>query len=170
MTKMAGFELIALETKPMAVERAVLAAASPRGAAVIIEIGTEISRVIIWDGNIRLITTVNIGNNQLKDALGTSNFNNSNLASHDSLAPAINSFCNEIVNAIKYHQTRDHKPRPVTEIVLCGSGAEVPGMSEKIESALKIKTIRVLPRVEGNEKLKTSFITAVGLAMRPDDK
>lgn len=174
MTSLAGLELIALETKPLAVGRAVSSGA-PISGSVVVEIGTEIARVSIWDnGSIRLTTTVAIGKNQILESVKAID------PSFKEIDPIINErdfteysqtlgqISEEIVSAIKYHQNRDYKPKPIEKILLCGSGAKIKNIDQFIEKKTKLKTEIVTPNVKGNDKLGTEFITAFGLALRSE--
>lgn len=165
MTKMAGLELLALETKPIAVGRAVNLALQLNGS-VIVEIGTELSRISIWDNNsIRLITSINIGKNQIFEALGPNKplqVTSENIEAYSQVTGIVN----EVINAIKYHQNRDYKPKPLGKILLCGSGANIEGISAIFEQEIKIKCEKIVPKLLGNVVLGSEFITSFGLALR----
>lgn len=174
MTKMAGFELVALETKPLAVGRAISASAQLDGS-IIVEIGTEISRISIWDdNNIRLNTTVTAGKNQILENLQSLGHDikgekvsiNENIFSE--MSQTLSTISDEIINAIKYHQNRDYKPKPISKIFLCGSGAKISGIEKFIARETKIKTEITKPNLIGNAKLGTEYTTAFGLALRND--
>lgn len=171
ITKMAGFELMALETKPIAVGRAIATAENLDGL-VIIEVGSEISRVAIWDsGNIRLITSIAVGKNQIAESLGAIGSNISKLSLKDEGpegSTAIKTIIDEVLNAIKYHQNRDYKPNPIKKIILSGSGAAISGIDEEIEKQLKIKTEIVRPTLANKQILGPEFITSYGLALRSE--
>jgi len=172
MTKMAGFELAALETKPIAVGRAISNSVSLDGS-LIVEIGTEISRISIWDSNsVRLTTTVATGKNQIIEnlqAIGHSEKTDKIVIKESEfpdLSRTLLNISDEIINAIKYHQNRDYKPKPVKKILLCGSGAKILGIDNYIAKETKIATEIVKPNLKGKENLGTDFITAFGLALR----
>jgi len=174
MTKLAGFELAGLETKPLAVGRALQASVRLDGS-VVVEIGTEISRISIWDNNnIRLNTTVATGKNQILEnleALGYDTKNHkidiSKEKSPESLE-TLSGIRDGIIDAIKYHQNRDYKPKPISKIFLCGSGAKISGIDKQINEETKIKTEIIKPALAGNAKLDTEYITAFGLALRDE--
>lgn len=161
VTKMAGFELVALETKPIAVGRGV-AMSRNLNSTVIMEIGTELSRLSIWDNrNIRLITSINVGKNQILESLGGTTDPSAFKGS-----PALISIVDETINAIKYHQNRDYKPNAVTDILLSGSGSKIPGLAEFLAEDTKINTELVEPKLFGKTQLGPEFITSYGLALR----
>lgn len=167
MSRMAGFELTALETKPLSVGRSVLTMHPTSNATAIIEIGTELSRVSIWeDKQIRLMTSINTGKNQIKEFIGDSmEINETNFELAKSVLSNISS---ETINAIKYHQNRDYKPKPIEKVLLCGSGANIKNIGKYLSLLVNIKTSVVSPDFE-KEKIGPEFITAVGLAMRPEN-
>lgn len=163
--RLAGLELFALETKPIAVGRAAKTQMGLTGA-VIAEIGSELTRVSIWDNStIRLTTTLAVGQNQLKRALGAGDETQSILGSISGTALAT-SITDELLNSIKYHQNRDYNPNPITKIYLCGSGARIRDIDKCIEKELKIETKIIKPNLEGDVLLGTEFITSFGLALR----
>lgn len=161
LANLARCELVALETKPIAVGRAVSVSTILSGV-VIIEIGTEVSRLSIWDNNsIRLISSVNIGKNQIMESIGSAQpgsplVNNS----------TISNLVEETINAIKYHQSRDFKPNPIKNILLCGSGANINGIKEFFAQEIKIETEIVGPKLSGKTILSTEYTTSYGLALR----
>lgn len=161
VTKMAGFELVALETKPIAVGRGV-AISQILKSTVIIEIGTEISRLSIWDNkNIRLITSVDIGKNHIIESL-----NGSTDPTALKGSPALLNIVNETINAIKYHQNRDYKPNAISNILISGSGAKIPGLAEFLSEEINIATEVVEPKLAGKIQLGPEYITSYGLALR----
>jgi type IV pilus assembly protein PilM len=170
VAKMAGCELAALETKPLAVGRAIIPPKNNQGL-MIIEIGTEISRISIWDnGKIRLTTTVGVGKNQIAASFGANGNNLANEPKSGITAETLSPIIDEISAAIRYHQNRDYQPKPIEKILLCGSGTNSPGIDKTIETASKIKTEIVAPKLSGRDQLDTGFITAYGLALRNLDE
>lgn len=171
VANLAGFELAALETKPLAIGRALLSDKEKDGIA-IIEIGTEFSRISIWDDNsIRLTTTVGTGKNQLFEALGIAYGNkkdnpaitNQNQAD---IALPLDNIVGETINSIKYHQNRDFKAKEIKRILLCGSGAKIGGIDRYIEREIKIPTKIAGPKLIGRNQLETEFTTSFGLSLR----
>lgn len=166
MTKMAGLELTALETKPIAVGRAVKSSFKLDGV-ILVEIGTELSRISIWEeNNIRLSTTVNTGKNQIKEALTSQRIDKDNLAAKSTVISIID----ETLNAIKFHQNRDYKPKPVSQVLLCGSGANFVGIGEIFQQELKLKTNIFQPQLDNDTVLGTEYVTSFGLALRNENE
>jgi type IV pilus assembly protein PilM len=168
VTRMAGLELSALETKPIAVGRAIAVSVPLKGAAVI-EIGTEITRLSLWDNNnLRLSTSVPIGKNQIEGSLGHEYNKSVTVLNSVATSALIAPLPQEIVNSIKYHNSRDYHPSPIQNIYLCGSGAKMAGMTEYIKKETNIETQIILPNIKEKDKIGTEFITAFGLALRND--
>lgn len=168
VTKLAGLELSALETKPIAVGRAVAASAPLKGACVI-EIGTEITRLSIWDNNnLRLSTSVPLGKNQIEGSLGHEYNKSATISNSVATSALLSPLPQEITNSIKYHNNRDYHPSPIQNIYLCGSGAKISGIAEYIQKATNISTQIIQPNIREKDKIGTEFITAFGLALRND--
>ncbi len=166
VTKMAGLDLVAIETKPLASGRAILTDKDNSGLA-IIEIGTEVSRVSIWEErNIRLTTTIGVGKNQIDTSLADDEepYKIGNLEQSEILAQ----ISKELLEVIKYHQNRDYKPRPVEKIYLCGSGGKIANLAAYLTDKVKIKCEIGKPNVAGKIQLGTEFAIAAGLAMRKE--
>ena len=158
VTRLAGLELLALETKPMAGGRALLDNKTKIGL-MIIEIGSEVSRISIWEGNnIQLVSTVSVGKNEIEKQLAKDN------GKKDVLLPIVE----EIFEAIKYHQNRGYKPKPIEKLLLCGSGAGFSGIEKFFTERTKIKSETAKPLITGKTLLGTGFVTAIGLAMRQE--
>ena len=173
MAKLAGLELAALETKPIAVGRALISDKDKDGS-MIVHIGTEYSRIAVWDdGNLKLATTVNVGQSQLLDSLGAiegekvkvMRINNENRS--DILIPLTN-IIEEAINAIKYHQNRSFSPKPIKKIVLCGSGTLISGLDKMIEDEIKIKTEIRKIKFANQEELPPQYVAAFGLSLRTE--
>jgi Tfp pilus assembly PilM family ATPase len=174
MTRLAGFELAALETKPLAVGRAV-ASSNNLDGSVIVEIGTEISRISIWDnGNICLITTVATGKNQIVDNIKALGGQKEQMLIDENqfqeFSQTLLNISDEILNAIKYHQNRGFRPKPVSKVLLCGSGANIGGIDKYINKETKLLTQIVKPSLKKQGLMGTEFITAFGLALRKESE
>lgn len=174
LANLAGFELAALETKPLAIGRAIISKTEKDGN-LIIEIGTEFSRISVWDGNsIRLTSMMGIGKNQILDSMGIDmNDKNHEKPIIDSKTEKetlqlISQISDEALNSIRYHQNRDYKPKDIKHLMICGAGANISGIDKQIEKDIKIKTDIICPVFTNGDKLGTEFTTAFGLAMRND--
>lgn len=169
MAKMAGLELYALETKSIADGRALINEKKQKDAAVIVHIGTEVSRISIWDkGKIRLSTTVGIGKNQLTATSGDIANDKLELESGKNLTleAETDKIIEEIIESIRYHQNRGYKPSKITEIIICGSGALISGIEKYITKKTQITSSIAKPAQDVKTKVDPVFSTAYGLALR----
>ena len=172
MCKLAGMELVALETKPIAIGRAVSIQEKLEGI-IIAEVGTEVTRLSIWDGNqIRLSTAVSVGKNQIFDAVGFTRYTDEQLeitpAKTEELSSVTAPIVDGILSAIKYHQNRDYKPKPIKKLILCGSGAKIKNINAYLTSETKLECVSFSPKIEGKYKLGPEYMTSFGLALRED--
>lgn len=172
MCNLADMELYALETKPIAIGRAVAAKQALNGI-IVVEIGTEFSRLSIWDDNqIRLSTTVSIGKNQIFESMGWNDFSLDGPViekkDYDQLSSTLGAITEGVISAVKYHQNRDYKPKPIKNIMLCGTGAKIKNVEKFFEEQTKIKSEIVMPKISGKIQLGTEYMTAFGLALRDD--
>ena len=147
--KLAGFELMGLETKPVAVARA-LVGYNDMNPYIIVDIGAENSGLTCLDkGVLKLTSTVSFGGNQIaKDPESTLK----NLAS-------------EIVHSMKYYQNRVGQAQVFRKVILAGGGASIENVPAKIENLTKIKTEISQPMVKLTN-YHPRFATAIGLAMK----
>lgn len=172
LAKLAGLELVALETKSFAAGRALTAEGKSLQGTLILHIGTEFSRISIWDANtIRLSSTVSVGKNQIIESLGI--FKKAEKEEititpqkFADISQTASPIIDEIIAAIKYHQTRDYRPSPISKIILCGSSAALVGLDAFIEKEVKIKTEKVELLVSKSQVLPPQYIAAFGLALR----
>lgn len=173
MAKMAGMELSALETKPIAVGRALIPSNSNIGIA-IVHIGTELTRISIWDkGEIRLVTTTAVGKNQIVEYLKVANPALDDISkvelSNDQGevdAPPLEQIVEAVLEAIRYHSNRGYHPSKVEQIEVCGSAAVIKDIELYIEKATKIKSRIAQPKYHLREKISPDLMTAFGLALR----
>lgn len=147
--KLAGFELMGLETKPVAVVRALVGQNDPN-PYIIVDIGAENSGLTCIDrGVLKLTSTVSFGGNQIaKDPDNTLK----NLAS-------------EIIHSMKYYQNRVGQAQIFRKIILAGGGASIENVPAKIENFTKIKT-EVGQPIARLANYHPRFATAIGLAMK----
>ncbi len=172
-----GLELYALETKSTAVLRALIPAGMNE-AALIIEIGSETTRMTVSDhGNVWLTTSVNVGELKLikavSEKIGKPETEvRAYLQQHQDeptqqmLAEASAVIVQEAIAASRYHETRDFQPGKIHRAILAGQGATIPGIVPAVTSALHLKCEPGLPLVSGNSAIDLKFTVALGLAMR----
>lgn len=149
MFNMAGLSIVAIETKTIAASRAVVPPNSNLGL-LILEIGTVSSRISIVDkGKIRFVLTINTGGDQVIRQIADSGLSKQDFLKHkyqqgikdqiSTAQPIIQKIVDDLVKAIRYHQTRDYKASRISKILLCGSGGLIPGMAKAIEDLIKIE-------------------------------
>lgn len=147
--KMAGLELLGLETRPIALARSLIDQ-NDLNTYIIIDIGANTTELTCFDEKMVQITaTAALGGEKIK-------------ADFCQSLKIINS---EVVHLIKYYQNRLGKTRNFRKILLAGGGANIEKVAETLEGLIKIKTEIGLPLV----KLKSydpKFATALGLAMK----
>lgn len=178
--KLVGVEILAIETKALAIARSIIAP-TDTGGIILLEIGTTTSRVSLIDNlKTRFVSTTNIGSDQIIKPLISSTASADDLETakyktglSDDLGPAatpIAKIIEDLTQAIRYHQNRDYKASRIVEIRICGRGAMIPGIAAAIEKQIKIKT------VIGNFNLKNvpagldqRYAVALGLAMYKGD-
>lgn len=173
MARLAGFKLLALETKPIAVGRAIIPDKSREGI-VIVHIGTELTRISIWDkGKIRLITTAEVGKNKIIETISTlsgkiEKIDKINVESDDKnqLKITFQPMIDEILESVRYYQNRGYKPSKISKILICGSGGLVKGVDKLIGDELKIKSEIATTKIKTSIPIESNYMTAFGLALR----
>jgi type IV pilus assembly protein PilM len=180
MFKIINLDLLAIETKPIASTRAVISP-TDTGGILIMEIGTVNSRISIVDNQqIRFVSTVNIGGDQIIKPLAPSGCTRDEFLKAkyqigltkdpDRASSAIAQIAGDLTQAIRYHQNRDYQASRISQIKLCGQGALIPGIGAAIEKEVKIKTVLAsfnLPKIP--DGLDQRYAVALGLAMYQGD-
>lgn len=145
----AGFELMGLETKPIAVARALI---NPKeaGPLLIIDIGAAGSALTCFDqGTIKLTSTVTIGGDQIAK----------------NIEEGIEILAAEASHLIKYYQNRLGQAQIFHKVILSGGGANIEQVPEIIEKMLKIKTEITKPQIKVNN-YDPKYATAIGLSLK----
>jgi len=170
MAKLAGLELASLETKPLCVGRALIPR-NDRAGRLILHIGTEYSRISVWnEGMIRLTSTVNMGQNHLLESMGYSGGDRKKALeitaeNESSIAIPMNNVIEELATVIKYHHNRDYKPKPIGEIIICGSAAAIKGIDDYVEEKIKIPVRIAKIELADKTTMDPQFIAAYGLSL-----
>lgn len=174
MAKMADMELAALETKPIAVGRALISDKVKIGIAVV-HIGTELTRISIWDrGKICLNTTAPIGKNQIieyysslkPDIKDVTELDLNEFDQDDGAANPLIQVTDATMEAIRYHQNRGYQPSKIEHVEICGSAALIKNLDTYIQKNTKIKSRISQPAYSMHEKISPDLVTAFGLALR----
>ncbi len=143
-----GFELLILETKPIAMARALV---SPRETSgiLLLDIGAESSSMTIVDGGIlRFTGTVAAGGNALIRALSegcktnevdtlqrlqTGQLGVDETQIKQYIAPAVSPIIDEIDHAIRFYHNRIQAEGRINFIRIAGGGANIPGIAANIQ-------------------------------------
>lgn len=145
----AGLELMGLETKPIAVARALI---SPQDdeTYLILDIGAKTSGMTCYDQRtIRLTSTTAIGSDNLMSDFGSS----------------VKVLASEVIHSIKYYQNRIGQTQMFRKIILAGGGANVEKITEVLESLTKIRTEIGQPQIP-IKNYDPRYATAIGLGMK----
>lgn len=145
----AGFELMGLETKPIAVARA-LVGPKTDGPLLIVDIGAAGSALTCFDsGTIKLTSTVTIGGDQIVE----------------NVEEGVKVLAAEASHLIKYYQNRLGQAQIFKKIILSGGGANIKQIPETIEKILKIQTEVAAPQIKVNN-YDPKYATAIGLSLK----
>lgn len=145
----AGFELMGLETKPIAVARAII---NPKelGPLMIIDIGAADSALTCFDqGTIKLTSTMTIGGDKIVE----------------DVEAGVKVLAAEASHLIKYYQNRLGQAQIFRKIILSGGGANIKKVPEIMEAVLKIQTVIGEPQIRVNN-YDPKYATAIGLSLK----
>lgn len=190
---LAGLEPIAMETKPIAAGRALIAPYE-QDPSLILDIGAEATGISVFDQNtIKFTYTIPHGGftftKTIANALKVDNEKAEQIKRQcgisskckygdfsKALQPILTDIIEEISNAISFYEKRSENPRKIMSIRLCGGGANTRGLSEYLYQNMpeKIKVYIGNPFVNLNQrsvrKFEPSeilrFTSAIGLALR----
>jgi len=148
-TDKAGFELMGLETKPIAITRA-LVPAKTMAPVLVIDIGAESSAITCFaEGSIKLTSTVTLGGNKIAE----------------DIPEGARIMATEAGHLIKYYQNRLSAVQIFKKIYLGGGGANIKGLAGLIEDATKIQTEVAEPCIKVSH-YDPKFAVAIGLALK----
>lgn len=147
--KMAGLELMSLETKPVADVRALISG-NDRGPYLILDVGAKTSSLTCYDqSTVKLTSTISIGGDDL-----TNDFQ-----------PNLKNIATEIIHFAKYYQNRIGQATIFRKIILSGGGANTNGLRKTLEDATRIKTEITWPIIK-TKTYNPKYATVIGLAMK----
>lgn len=147
--KLAGFELMGLETKPIALIRALMRTKEP-GPVILIDIGATNTALICFDqGTLKLTSTLTFGGDEIK------------------LEPAekIKDLSAEVIHLIKYYQNRLGQAQVFKKIILAGGGANIHQVPIVLQQLVKIKTEVGQPLIH-LKNYDPKYAASIGLAMK----
>ncbi len=180
MFKLINLNILAIETKALAAARATIKP-EDKGGILILEIGTESSRLSIVDNRqVRFVSTINVGGDQIIQKIsGEVKDRQEFLAAKYKIGLpkeavpniVIDKIAEDIIKAIRYHQTRDYKAGKISEIRVCGSGSLIPNICPAIEKRIGIKSVIAQFAVSNSPKgLDGRYAVALGLAMYKEEQ
>jgi type IV pilus assembly protein PilM len=147
--KMAGLELLSVETKPIAICRALINK-KDQSPQIIMDIGARTTTInCIDNGSLSLTSLVHVGGDDL-----TVN-----------LPESVKALYAEIKHTTAYYQNKLLKAKIFRKIVLAGGGANILGIAEELEKITRTQVIIGQPRA----KIKVynpEFAVAIGLAQK----
>jgi len=147
--KLAGFELMGLETKPIAVIRALVRSREP-GPVVLVDIGATNTSLICFDqGTLKLTSTVTFGGDEIKQ----------------DPAETIKNLASEVLHVVKYYQNRLGQAQVFKKILLAGGGANIHQVPIVLQQLTKIKTEVSQPLIKV-KNYDPKYAAAIGLALK----
>lgn len=146
--KLAGLDLLGLETKPVALTRALILPKDP-GPYLVLDIGAQSCGLTCYDrGTIKLTSTVTYGGDQIKKD-----------------PDILKALAGEIIHLAKYYNNRIGSTEIFKKVLLAGGGASIENVEKTLEKFCKIETQIGQPII----KLKNyhpKFASALGLALK----
>lgn len=190
-----GLEPVAIETSIDAVTRLFAQTDYSHVPTVLVDFGSASADITIVDENIIATGTVGGGGDnftaRISDQLGVTrqeahviktkyglNFSKKQSEISKALDPLLDQLFKEIRRMIRYYQERYGSEHRISQVVLIGGSANVPGLSDRMTDVLRLPVRNSNPwqqfKFEGVEPLVTSehvgYITAAGLALlRPEE-
>jgi len=193
LIRAAGFELLVLETKPLAGIRALLAP-QEKSTVVLVDIGAKNSSITLYDrGEFQSSITHSSGGEKFVEALSKSQGADRNkvlemlqkIRQEDLkedeilrvLYPLFEEIKAKIAESISFWGEKKEKPLEIKKIILAGGGAVTPGLVGYLNKDLGVETVVGNPLInlepKSTEKIDRnrimSFTTAIGLALRRID-
>lgn len=147
--KLAGFELMGLETKPIATIRA-LVRPHEAGPIILVDIGATNSALVGFDqGSLKLTSTLTFGGDEIK------------------VDPTekIKALAEEILHVAKYYQNRIGQAQVFRKIILAGGGANIHQIPIVLQQLTKIHTEVGQPIIR-LKNYDPKYAVAIGLALK----
>lgn len=187
---MLEFDVAAIEPTMFANFRAVNYFNAESKPRVIIDFGSHSSDLAIYDGTVRLVSTVETGGShiteQIMKTLNLSREQANKVKTHygiaksrwqvqlaNGLQPILSDFANEVQKTMRYYH--EHNPKnEINDIMMVGGGANMPGLADFLTHLTGVKVENFNPWAKlGLHALQppyqtetTIYDTAIGLALR----
>ncbi len=187
--KLMGLEVVAIETNTDAAARLFHATDTIGSPSVLVIFGSNSVDITIVDKNVVATGTIDGGDENITklissqlgvspeeaDAIKTNfglNVSKKQSQINAAVSPHIEQLCKEIKRMVRYYEQRYQNERKINQIVLMGSGAMIPGLSDRMTAELRLpvrtsdpwKSLNFgkLQRIDTTER--PGYITACGLA------
>lgn len=161
----AGLELVAIDTKPASLGRAIVAAGE-KDVVIIVDIGSEVTTVSVYhDGAIQVTSTLNQAANSLKDqATGTIDAEKSAVLAKR-LCQGIS---DEIEHVIKFYSNRSIATvSGHVSVRVAGGGSMVEGLDTMIGEQLALSVVSAKPLLAVPDYCDRRYLGAIGAALYP---
>lgn len=184
-------EVSGFEPSLLSIMRSVNFSHPEKTAKVIVDLGSESSDLAIYDGSIRLTSTTSNGGNHITKVIMDTlkveereaqeikfRFGISKSKWQEKLAPALSpilsSLANEVQKMLRYYHEQPDTDGGISEIMLVGGGANLPGLSDFLTHLTGINVvtcdpwdnIKVKPLQPPHRLETTLYATAVGAALK----
>lgn len=188
-------EVIGFEPSLLSIMRSVNFSHPEQTPKVIVDLGSESSDLAIYDGSIRLTSTTSTGGNHITkvimDVLGVKEKEAQEIKFRHgiskskwqeklapALSPILSSLANEVQKMLRYYHEQADTEGGISEIMLVGGGANLPGLSDFLTHLTGIKVITCNPwdnikikPLQPPHRLETTlYATSVGAALKELEK
>jgi type IV pilus assembly protein PilM len=186
-----GLEIDSLEVSLASITRAMLLGNASSNTSLVADFGSQSTDLAIFDRVIRLTGSVAVGGdaftatlvkslgitpdqaNEIKYKFG---IGKSGLQPKiiEALTPQLKSIVSEMKKVVKYYQDRNDKQPPISQIILSGGSASMPGLAEFLQEQVGLTVVLGNPwsqlqtkHVATPRDIETPmYTTAIGLALR----
>lgn len=184
-----------IEPSLFAIMRSIKHVARDDKAKVVIDFGSRSSDLAVYDNNVRVISTIATGGEQITEALmgklGITQRQATGLKVHhgiakspyqqkisQALAPTLTDLSEEVQKIIRYYHDRQDVAHEIDQIMLVGGGANMPGLASFLKQLTGLNVVICNPwenitlgRMQPPHKLElTLYSTAIGLALEGIDR
>lgn len=186
-----NLEVAGFEPSLLSLVRTVNSSLPGQSPKVIVDLGSESSDLAIYDGSIRLTSTTANGGDHITDVIVNTLGVDKKKANEikfrhgiskskwqeqlaPALSPILSSLASEVQKMLRYYHEQNDTDKGISEIVLVGGGANLPGLSDFLThlTGLKVVTcdpwnnIKVKPLQPPHRLETTLYATAVGAALK----
>lgn len=191
VAKALGLTPAVIEPNINSVTRTVMRSENHSGVSLVIDLGSDFSDLSVYDGNVvRATGTVDCGGEKITTNIATK-LKISRQQAHsiktrygldvskkqaqiiEAATPELNKLLTEIRKVVRYYSERAAEDNQISQIILLGGGANLPGLSSYITDKMRIPTRLNAPwnklsfgKLQPTHELETSlYTTAAGLSM-----